>query len=935
MKYTILKYNLSIILIVLFSLCFSPLINSQTPARDSVDIRKVPAVNIAYGSQPAWMVTSAVSKISGIDIQYPFTTDFPGRLYGKIPGLSVVAGGAEPGNQRTSAFIRGVNTFGVGGTAILILVDGIESNYADLVPEEIESVTLLKDASATAMYGSRGANGVLLVTTKRGREGDLKVVFSTQQGVQNATRLPQFLDSYDYARLYNEALVNDGFPELYTAADLDAYKNGNDPYFHPNVNWYKEILRRAAPISNYNLNFSGGNNSVRYFVLLNQINNNNLYRKTGDESQFSINGSYRRINFRSNVDIDITRRLSAAITIGGTVVDKANPVASTTNDVFNQLAKLPPNSFPTHNPNNTWSRNSPFSNPLGDILNSGFYTSNGRTLQTTFGFTEQLDFLLQGLSITSRISFNSYFLSQSNKSRTYESFALSRDLEGATVYTKYGLNTSLVGSEGASDQFRNIAFQSFLNYDRTLGVNTLNGVLMYNADEYTISGNNEPVKHINVSGRATFSNNEKYIGELSFSYMGSGNFPPDKRFGFFPAVSLGWIVSNEGFLKDNSMINFLKLRGSFGMVGNDKIGGTAYMYQQYYPYTSSYNFGTNNASFSSIIQGSPANRTVTWEKEKSINIGFEATLMNHVDVSLDLFNRDRYDILVQPNLTEPDFMGFTKPYLNQGKANNKGFEARLGFHNDQSKNLRFFVDASVWYFHNKIVYNSEALQMYDYLYRTGLPIGQPFGLVATGFFKDQEDIAQSPKQLWTAVKPGDVKYMDQNGDGIINQNDYYPIGKTGLPNFTAGLNTGFWYKGFDFVMFFQGVTSRTVSFDGYYFEAFQNNGQAGMIALDRWTPATAASATYPRLSTLNDDNNFRYSTLWQKDGSFIKLRSLEIGYTLPARISDMIKMSSARVFLNGTDLFSIDHMQDYRDPEIGSGYPAVRSISVGVRVQFK
>jgi TonB-linked SusC/RagA family outer membrane protein len=935
MKLMISIYNRSILLIFAISLCFNVFSKAQTTPQDSVKLKQKSVTNIAYGTQPDWMVTGAISTVKSSDIQSAFNPNFPSRLFGRITGLSVVAGNSEPGNEYTSIYSRGINTFGVGGRSMLILVDGIESNYADLVPEEVETVSLLKDASATAMYGSRGANGVLQVTTKRGVLGKLKVVFSTQQGFQNANRLPQFLGSYDYARLYNEALVNDGKPERYSAADLQSYQKGDDPFFHPDVNWYKQVLRDAAPISNYNLNFIWGGESVRYFVLLNYIKDNNLYQRTGDQSVFSTNGSYQRVNFRSNVDINLTKRLSAFLTMGGTVVDNANPAASTTDGIFSLMSQIPSNAFPVYNPNGTFSRNSLYSNSLGNILNSGFFTSNGRTLQSTLGLTEQLDKLAKGLSITGRISFNSYFLSQSNKSRTYESDAISHDLSGNTVYTKYGLNTSLVGNEGASNQNRNLAIQAFLNYDRTIGYNSVNGVLMYNADEYTISGDNFPIKHVNVSGRGTYAYDQKYIGEFSFSYMGSANFPKNKRFGLFPAASLGWIVSNESFLKGNKIVNFLKIRGSYGLVGNDQIGSTAFMFEQYYPYGSSYYFGTGNTSATSIIQGSPANTSVTWEKEKSFNLGLEATFMNHFDFSIDIFNRNRYDILVQPNKTDPDFMGYTKPYLNQGKTNNKGFEMKLRVHNENSKDFKYFVETAISHYQNKIVYNSEAIQQYDYLYLTGNQINQPFGLVAIGFFKDQTDIDASPKQIWTIVKPGDVKYKDLNNDGKIDQSDNSAIGNTGLPKYTASLHVGFQYKCLDFDMFFQGVTGRTITFDGSNFQAFQNNGNIGAIALNRWTPATAETATYPRLTTFNNDNNFRYSTLWQHDGSFIKLRSIEFGYTLPTHISNMIKMETVRIFMNGTNLFSLDHMQGYKDPEFGSNYPAMKTFSVGVRVQFK
>lgn len=935
MKFMTSKYNRCIFLIFAISLCFSVFSNAQTPVPDSVEVKQNVILNIAYGIQHDWMITGAITTVKGSDLQSPFVTNFASRLNGRIPGLTVTPGGSEPGNDNSTLTSRGRNTFGLGGTNMLVLVDGVEANFADLVPEEVESVTLLKDASATAMYGGRAANGVMLVTTKRGETGKLKVVFSTQQGIQQGMRLPQFVGSYDYARLYNEALVNDGKAEKYTAADLDSYQKGDDRYFHPDVNWYDQVLRKTAPISNYDLNFSGGNSTVKYFVLLNYVKQSNLYQKTGSQSDFSINGSFQRVNFRSNIDINLTKWLSAAITMGGTVVDKANPAATTTDGIFTQMAQLPPNAFPVYNPNKTLSRSSLWTNPLGDILNKGFYTSNGRTLQTTVGFTGLLDMITKGLSVTGRISFNSYFLSQSNKSRTYKSFAISKGLAGDTIYTPYGLDVSLTGAEGASDQYRNLVYQAFVNYDRTFGIHAVNAVVMYNADDYTISGNNEPVKHLNVSGRATYAYNQKYIGELSFSYMGCNNFPKNGRFGLFPAASVGWIISNEGFLKESKFINFLKIRGSYGMVGNDKIGGSAFMFEQYYPYNAGYYFGTGNTSFGGIVQGSPANTQVTWEKEKSANIGIEATILKHIDLSLDVFNRDRYDILVQPNSTGADFMGYTKPFLNQGKANNKGFEAKLKYYTDQTKDFQFFAEATLWYYQNKIIYNSEALQQYDYLYTTGQPIGQPFGLVALGFFKDQADIAASPKQIWTVVKPGDVKYQDQNADNKIDSRDSYPIGKTGLPNLTAGLHLGTKYKGFDIDLFFQGVTGVTTYFSGLNFHALQNNGQIGTIALDRWTTATAATATYPRLTTYNDDNNFRYSTLWQRDGSYIKLRSVELGYTLPARITNAAMLENARFFINGTNLFSLDHMEGYKDPEFGSNYPATRSFSVGVRVQFK
>ena len=951
------KYNRRIILIFVVSLCLSAFTKAQTILTDTVSMQKSD-VHIAYGVQPQWMITGAVTTVKGSDVQSPFTPSFTNKLLGKVPGLTVVTGSNEPGSENMNIYSRGINTFGVGGRQMLVLIDGIQGNYEDLVPEEVESVTLLKDASATAMYGSRAANGVLLVTTKRGESGKLKVVFSLQHGVQRASTLPKLLGSYDYARLYNEALVNDGKPVKYAQADLDAYQNGSDPLFHPNVNWYNEILRKNAPVSNYDLNFSGGNATIKYFVLLNHQTNSSLYRNTGDESDFSVNGSYRRVNFRSNVDINLNKTLSAAVTIGGTVVDQANPGALTTGGTFKAMTKIAPNAFPVRNPNNTFSRNQLYSNPLGDLLNKGQFTSNGRTLQTSFALTQKLGMVTKGLSATALLSFNSYFLSQSNKTRTYRSFQITQ-VPGDTVYNPFGINVGLIGSEGTSEQNRGTTLQGFLNYDRTFGKHAVSAVAMYNQDSYIISGNNFPNTHINVSGRATYAFDQRYIAELSFSYMGSEKYAPDSRFGFFPAASLGWVISNESFLKDNNVVNFLKLRGSYGLVGNDQYSSVAkqstdittngqpvgndqyssvapaFMFDQTWAYSAGYNFGSTQTGYNSIIEGSAANMNVTWEKEKSMNLGMEATFLNHIDVSLDVFNRDRSDILVRPLQTTPDFTGYTKPYLNLGKTNNKGFEAKVRFYNDKSKDFRFFVEANIWYYKNEVVYNAESIKLYDYQYSIGLPIDQSFGLVANGFFKDAADIAASPKQNWSVVKPGDVKYVDVSGDGKIDNNDNRAIGGSYTPNLTAGLHLGAAYKGFDFDVFFQGVTNRTISIGGNDTYAFQNNGTIGEIALNRWTPATAETATYPRLTTFNDDNNYRYSTLWQRDGSFIKMRSIELGYTIPNSIANAVLLTDTRVFISGTNLLAFDRLGGLRDAETGIGYPTTKTVSVGLRVQFK
>lgn len=928
-------YNRRIIFIFILIVCFDLVSRAQAPARDSLVKKQEQIKQISYGEQPAWMVSGSISSVSGIDLQKSFTPNIGNTLYGRIPGLTVRQTGGETGLGLDSPNLnaRGLSTFGT-GTGLYILIDGYESSFEQLVPDEIESITLLKDASSTAIYGSKGANGVLLVTTIRGEAGPLKVTFSTKQGFQSPTRLPEFLGAYDFARLYNEALVNDGKAEFYAAGDLDAYKNGTDPYYHPDVNWYNEVLRKSVPVANYDLNFTGGNNTINYFVLLNLLNSDGLYIKSGDLSDNSINSEYRRFNYRSNIDINLTSRLSSSLTLGGNIEDKANPAAINTTSIFNLMASIPPNAFPVYNPDGSFGGSLLYSNPLGDIIQKGFYTSNSRTFQGTLEFKEQLDMITEGLSLSAAISFNNYFVGYSSKSRNYMRLSIIKDpVTGNPIYTKIGQNTSLTGNESGSTMWRNYSFRTFLNFNRIFGVNKVDAILLFNSSSYVVSNSGLPYNNKGIYGRFTLANNSKYVGEFSFGYNGSENFPEGKKFGFFPAASAAWIASNEEFLKNNNVVNYLKVRGSYGLTGNDNIGGKRFMYNQDMEYGSSYYLGTSNTSTSTIGESSIANTYVTWEKQKQADFGLEMTLLSRFDITFDLYRQDRYDILAYPYLTIPKYTGMSLPQLNVGKVSNKGFEAVIRYSSDQTKNLQYFVEAGAWYARNKIVYNSEALQINEYLYRTGHQINQPFLLEAIGFFKDQPDIDASPRQIFATVKPGDIKYKDQNDDGLIDQNDYYPTGDTGLPSFTGSLQAGLKFKGFDLSVLFQGVNGRSVYLSGYYFEAFQNNGKVSEIALGRWTSETAETATYPRLSSVNNLNNFQSSSFWQRDGSFIKLRSAELGYSIPGSLLNKVYIDNGRIFINGTNLFSWDHM-DFTDPETITGYPVVRTISLGIRVQM-
>jgi TonB-linked SusC/RagA family outer membrane protein len=920
---------------------------------DSIILQKDSFVNIGFAKQPFRYVTGAISTVKGNDLQKNFNTNLGNSLYGRLPGLTVSQGDNEAGFNTPSIAGRSINTYGPGNKP-LIIVDGFLGDYTQLVPEEIEEISLLKDASATAVYGSRGANGVLLITTKRGTASPLKVNFSTQQGFAQATSLPTFLNANNYAILYNEALANDGKPALYSPADIEAYRTGSDPYFRPNVNWYKQVLRDVAPVANYNLSLSGGNGTAKYFVLLNDVSSQGLFKKFGDQDAESQNSIYNRFNFRANVDVNLTKRMSATLLLGGTVEDKKSASSLYAYGTFNALSLLPPNAFPVRNPDGTFGGSSNYENPVASLLKTGSATSNGRTLQSSFRLNYDLSMITSGLTASAAVSVNNYFNSGSNKSKSTERYAISKGLAGDTVYTRFGQTTSLSGSEPNLGQYRNNAIQAFLNYHHVFGKHDITAMTMFNTDNstidkrsiYSIYGETDdanlslPYKNNGGASRVTYVNNSKYIAEFSVAYMSSENYAKGKRLGYFPAASVGWIASGEKFLRDSKTITFLKIRASYGLVGNDEIGGIRFMYNQTYPQVASYNFGQYNSTVFSLAEGRLANPNVTWEKEKKTNIGIEATIFKQVDISIDVFNQDRYDILATANATLPTYLGYTDlPSVNQGKVNNKGFEAVVKYSNKAQKKLHFFAEANVFYAKNRIDFNAQSVQLNTGLVNKGTSVGAAYGLVATGLFKNQAEIDASPKPVGVSVQPGDVKYQDIGGplgvpDGIIDGNDVKVIGNTAIPELSFGVHAGLQYKSFDLDIVLQGISDYNVYLGGNQFRPFQNFGQAGEIALERWTPQTAATATFPRLSSDNSQNNYRFSSFWMKDGSFIKLRSAQIGYTLSGKLVNKIKIQQARLFLTGTNLFSIDHIK-YGDPEaIGIGYPALRTITLGAKFQF-
>ena len=948
-------------------LFFMGMVNSHAQETDTLVNNKNAYEDILFETIPSRYITGAVSGIRGSALEKNFNPEFTKSLFGQASGLYGAQGSYEPGFGVSQLYVRGINNFGDAQNTPLIVIDGFITNgyglsnaLTQLVPEEIQSITVLKDADAAVFFGARAANGVILLTTRKGIKEGLNVKFSMRQGFTQAQQLPEFLDAYNYARLHNEAQRNDGVVPQYTEDNLQAYQTKNDPYFHPDVNWYNEVLRKNAPVSTYNLSLQGGNDFVRYFAMANIMNSQGLLKKFGDRNRESANSDYSRYNFRSNIDMKITDIFSAEFKIGGSIEETSNPYAYSTYGVYNLLAGLPPNSFPIYNPDGSWGGNARYSNPLADLTSTGFRKTNSRTILSSLKVTADLGKFVKGLKISGVASLNNYFRSGSVKHKNYERFSISRDVAGDTLYSSpMGQLTSLDGYEETLDQYRNMIFQGFINYDRQFGSNALSVIGMMSTDNVVRYGaaddlsspsapSTDPYKHNNGALKARYVHNDKYIVSGTIAYTGSDFFAPGKRYGMFPSVSAGWITSGEEFLRNNPVVDFLKFRASYGITGNDIITtiGTYDSRYGYYPRYGgrSYFFGTNNGYANGSFLYQTGNEDLTWEKEKQLNLGFDMTLWKSIDIAFDFFDKNRKDILVPSDAKTPLFAGVHIPSLNLGKARNRGVDLSVQYHSNRNAALQVMTGFNLTYYKTRVLYNAEPVQINSHLYTTGLRINQPMGYKALGFYtpedieKRKTDITSVPGVLTETIQAGDIKYADIGGpqgtpDGVIDSYDRTAIGNPYLPQLFGGFNLGMKYKGFDLDILFEGAGGNSVALMGNYFAAFQNNGQVGPIALGRWTPETASTATYPRLSAKDNLNNYLYSDFWQRDGSYLKLRSAEIGYTFSDDLLRKVRIQSVRLFVNGTNLFCWDKIP-YGDPSALTGFPVMRTFTAGLNIHL-
>ena len=893
-------------------------------------------VVVGYGQQKKASVVGAISVVSTKELKQSPTANVTNALAGKLPGLVTVQTTGEPGADNSDLYIRGISTF-TGSQKPLILVDGIERDFKYMSVQEIESISILKDASATAVYGVRGANGVVLVTTKRGQEGKPHVTLNADFGFQSPTRMFDMVNSYEMAVLSNEYHVNNGNNPIFSQEELNAYRYGTDPYHYPNINWADELIKNTAPQQQYNLTISGGNQTAKYFVMVGMLNQRGLYKFENYNADFNTNISYQKYNFRTNADFKISPFLSAKVNLAGVLGMKHQPKESA-ETVFDRIRVANPNRAPIKNPDGTWSTREKTSfNPVAEILDGGYSDQKETAITATVGMKADFSKILKGLSANIDFSFDFNNTFEQRRTRSNDFFQFNED----GTYTRLYEGSKLGYGWGLNVYETRYNFEPSISYANTFNdIHEITGLLLYNQSERLIKDDNSlkrlPYRRMGIVGRVTYGFKSKYFAEFNAGYNGSENFAPGNRFGFFPAGSVGYLISQEDFWKSD-IVSYLKFRLSCGLVGNDAIGDVdRFLYMSLYKDAEGPRFGYPNAAGTSgLAELRMGNENLTWEKSTKYNFGIDAKFFkDQLSFTVDAFYEYRRDILTSLS-TIPTIYGFSSIVTNDGEVSNRGFEVDGMWRGRIGKDFFYNVGGNMSFARNKIEKIPESPQKYDYKYSQGNRIGQPYGRISLGLFQSEEEILRHADQQ-NPVSPGDIKYLDINGDGIIDDNDQYPIGHPQVPEIFFGGTLGFSWKGFDLAALFQGAANSSYNFlTGQNMPFWNENNTPLAVWMDRWTPENR-DAKYPRMA--ESSNNRHTSSFWQIDNKYLRLKSLEVGYTIPERLTRKVGIDVFRVYANGVNLLTWDNIKVY-DPEnyvkgSGRAYPMMRVVNFGFNLSF-
>ncbi|KAB7733162.1 SusC/RagA family TonB-linked outer membrane protein [Rudanella paleaurantiibacter] len=892
-------------------------------------------VPIPFGTRKKREVNMAIGTFSTRNLpQIPVATA-NATLAGRLAGLYVQQSGSAPGADGANFFGRGASTFGP--NSLRALVDGVLRPFNDIDINEVESITVLKDAASLAWYGLRYGNGVVLVTTRKGSATRSNLQFDVQGGIQVPEKMIRPLNSYDFGRLYNEALVNDGSQPIYDEATLNAYKTGSDLFRFPDNNYGESFLNKQSATQRYVLSADGGSNGVRYFALLSYFNQDGLF-KNAKTDDFNANMGFNRFNFRGNVDFDVNKNLTVGLNVAGRSENQRQPGSQEAGTLLSLLYNTPPNAFPIQNRDGSYGGSAQFqNNPLGILRDRGFTSFVTRVLMATIDVREKLDFWVPGLSANINFNYDIQGTYSSGLNRDYQVI----DATGANpVIFRNQTPLSYRSAAFGGTAQRNEAWAGF-DYDRRFGQHSVKASLKAQRNvSYTPS--QLDFRGQGLSSRLDYSFKDRYYFGFVGGYSGSENFPPDKRYGFFPAVSAGWVVSDESFLKPNKLLSYLKLRASYGQAGSSDIGGSRFPFEQFFARNTGgggYTFGTGFSATTSANEVSIANPNITWETLTTLNAGVDFHLFNHaITGSVDYFINNRRGILTPSAI--PSVLGKTL-VVNEGEVESKGVDLTLNYEKQLGRlSLSLYGNATIT--DDRVLAENGQAGLPGYQSTVGRIVGSRFVFVSDGIFQSQAEIDASPRQVLSGrVVPGDIKYKDIGGvngtpDGIVDNLDRVRIDERDRPKSYFGFGTVARYGIFDMLVHFQGVAGRTIDIQGIVNSGPFNFNQE---SLNRWTPETAATALYPRLGISDRANNTSASDFWLVPGDYVRLKNVELGATLPKGLLSRYRMKNARVYVGGFNLISFDKLKLDIDPELpgagrGSTYPYVKTFYAGIRTSF-
>jgi len=906
---------------------------------------------VAYGTQRKASVIGAISTVNTQQLSSP-VGQLSTSLAGKLAGIVVMQRTGEPG-AGADFWIRGVNTFGANSTP-LVLVDGVERSMDLVDVDDIASFSILKDATATALYGVRGANGIVLITTKRGAEQAPKVSFKAEYGVTQPVKLPKMANTGEWIDFFNRLYTDEGAAAPISQSDKAKYLDGTDPDLYPSIDWVKTIYKDQANTGRINVNVTGGSDKVRYFVGGSYYKEGGIFN-VADNDRYDAQMSYNKFSFRSNVDMNITKSTILGLSMSTQYTTKNTPGADLS-DLYAYTLYSTPVSTPPVYSDGTLAEPINVVNPYNLLNSYGYKRYTDIVAQSLMSLTQDFsNIITEGLKANIKFSWDA-----DNGNMLYRAFdpslyyATGRDAgTGSLILTEYKKGTNYMSLERTNSSWTTTNLEASLTYDREFAnAHRVSGMFLYSQRN---SSNNVPSSYIyafpyrnmGIAGRATYSFKDRYFTELNFGYNGSENFAPGHRFGFFPSAAIGYMISNEPFwdgLKDK--IDVLKFKASYGKIGNDQIGGGRRFAYNTTMNTSAdgFAFGTNGGSYyTGITTGDYGNPNVEWEQATKANVGMEMSLIKELKLQVDYFYDKRTGIFIQREST-PSVVGINvNQYVNLGKMRNQGIDMSLQYDHTFGNGLYLSARGNYTFNRNKKLYDDKPDQIWKYQNKAGFAYDQQFGLIAEGLFKDQADIDSWPKQEFGTVKPGDIKYRDINGDGVVNTYDEVAIGYTTIPEINYGFGLSASWKGFDASVFFTGVSHVTRIISGQnLFGASESIIRLGQVfedvALNHWTLENQdVNAPYPRISLNKIENNQQESTYWQKDMSFMRLKNVEIGYTIPKHITKRIGMSTTRIYLQGVNMLTFSKFKLW-DPELnasyGNVYPTTRTVTLGINLNF-